>query len=276
MLISFTATLLHLMIGILQGSGAETPRFRYVLPADFSGWACVDFGVAGAPPLKRDGAAYVLEPSRGAIQRTSSLPHLADPPVPFEVIRIVNGSSRRVESDASLSRSEYDSKSPVSRHCQFFGPSASVTAVPRPPTLAESRLGTDPVLQHFDFLTGDLCEFRDSSRLCLAASDFAGSDVRTHILRALGPQSAPIANRCDGFAGIIVRYHADRALQTHSSAAGPRSAFAEVRRERAAKGTTALATWSSMQGGSAAEMAEQFGRHLADLFRHATSDRCAK
>ncbi len=80
--IIIAATLLHLAGGWLQGGGASTPGFRYVLPEGFSGWACVDVGVDGAPPLRRDRVAleglYVIEPTNGTILRTSSLPNLRD------------------------------------------------------------------------------------------------------------------------------------------------------------------------------------------------------
>ena len=41
-------------VGSGPGQAVDSARFRYILPAGLDGWVCVDFGVAGAPPLKQD------------------------------------------------------------------------------------------------------------------------------------------------------------------------------------------------------------------------------
>ena len=79
--IIIAATLLHLAGGWLQG-GADVPGFRYVLPEKFSGWACVDFGVEGAPPLRREQGLYVIEPTNGAD------PANLEPPQPARLRRL--------------------------------------------------------------------------------------------------------------------------------------------------------------------------------------------
>src|SRR5687767_11078714 len=108
-------------IAVAQTGVADVPRFKYVLPEGFRGWACVDFGVEGA----------------------------ATRHFPSELIQIVNGNPRRVESNETQHRGEYDSNNPIARYCVFFGSAAAAAAFQRPPTLTESRLGTDPVLRHF-------------------------------------------------------------------------------------------------------------------------------
>ena len=258
-----------------QGGASNTPRFRYVLPEGFRGWACTDFGVEGAPPLKRDGDMYVIEPRNESIVPTSSLPGLFRPPFPAELIRMVNGEARTLAVDEIQQRGEHDTNSPVARYCLFFGSTNAAARFPRPPTLSESRLRTDPVLPLFEFSRGDLCDFHDVSRVCLAAKDVTRRRVDQTIILALRALAKPVTGTCDDFEGIVVRYEADWAELTHSSSRGPRFAFAEVRREDA-KGTKALVTWSSTQGGSAAEVAERFGRELAGFLRQAASRTCTK
>ena len=269
------ATLFHPAITASQ-SGAEVPRFKYVLAEGFRGWACVDFGVEGAPSLSRDQEMYLIEPQNDVIIRTSSFPSLATPPLPSELIQVVNGKPLRVEFNEIQQRGEYDTKNPIARYCLFFGSAAAAAAFQRPPTLTESRLGTNPVLQHFEFSKGELCDFRATSRLCLAAKDVTGRRVGDSIRRTLGDRIAVVAGPCNAFDGIVVRYDADWAVQTHSSSRGPRFAFAEVRREIGGKGTQALATWSNTEGGSADAVAERFGRELAALLRQAASSTCGR
>src|SRR5688500_10432886 len=132
-----------------QTAVTEPPRFRYVLPEDFRGWACVDFGVADAPPLRRDEDLYVIEATPDAILRTSSFPALARPPFASELLRMVDGKPQRTEVTTTLSRGQSDTKDPVARYCLFFGSAADAARFPRPPTLTESRLGTNPVLREF-------------------------------------------------------------------------------------------------------------------------------
>jgi hypothetical protein len=263
-------------IALAQTGVADVPRFKYVLPEGFRGWACVDFGVEGAPPLRRDQDMYVIEPKNNSILRTSHFPSLATPPFPSELIQIVNGNPRRLEFNETQQRGESDSNNPIARYCLFFGSAAAAAAFQRPPTLSESRLGTDPVLQHFEFSKGDLCDFRDVSRFCLLAKDVSGRRIGNNIVRALGGGITAVTDKCDAFDGIVVRYDADWAVQTHSSSRGPRFAFAELRREDPGKGTKALATWSNTQGGSADAVAERFGRDLAAFRRQAASTNCPK
>ena len=276
LLVIVIAALFHATTVLAQTDAADLPRFKFVLPEDFQGWACVDFGVEGAPPLRREQDMYVIEPSTNTILRTSSLPGLANLSLPAEVIQVVNGAPRRREVDEIQQRGEYDTKNPIARYCLFFGSAAAAAGFQRPPTLAESRLGTKPVLQHFEFSLGELCDFRDVSRLCLVARDVSGRRIATSILRAIGDQVTAVTDKCDTFDGIVVRYEADWAAYTHSSSRGPRSAFAELRRDDPGKGTRALVTWFGGQGGSADAVAELFGRELAAFLRQAASTACTK
>ena len=273
--IIIAATLLHLAGGWLQGGGASTPGFRYVLPEGFSGWACVDFGVDGAPPLTREEGLYVIEPTKGTILRTSSLPNLATPPLVSELVQVSSGSARRLEIRETQRRSAYDTKDPVSRHCVFFGTEAAAALVPRPPTLTESRLGTDPLLEHFEFELGNLCEFRDTSRLCLAVSN-TSRRLRDTIVRSLGARVTAGSGQCDGFDGIVVQYTAERAIQTHSSSPGRPFAFAEVRRSDKVRGTSGLVTWTNGHEGSAEAIAERFGRDLSAFLKQVDAASCKK
>src|SRR5215208_1560729 len=115
------AALTSVSLASTQMNNAETPKFKYVLPEGFLGWACVDFGIEGAPALKRDAAGvYLIEPVNGVIVSTSSLPHLTHGAFPDEVIQLEHGRTRAVEIGTIQNRNEYDSNSPVSRHCVLF------------------------------------------------------------------------------------------------------------------------------------------------------------
>ena len=174
-----------------------------ILPEKFSGWACVDFGVEGAPPLRREQGLYVIEPTNGGILRTSSLPNLATPPFVSELIQVSSQGARNLEIGETQRRSAYDTQDPVSRHCIFFGTDAAAASVPRPPTLTESRLGIDILLQHFEFEVGNLCEFPGTSRLCLVVSN-NNRRLRDTIVRSLGAEITVGPGECADNDGIVV------------------------------------------------------------------------
>jgi hypothetical protein len=53
-------------------SPPNSPRkYIFLLPDGFKGWVCVDFAVAGAPPLPREGDALVIRPRAGEVLETS-------------------------------------------------------------------------------------------------------------------------------------------------------------------------------------------------------------
>ena len=265
------------IVPAIQTNDSETPRLKYILPEGFAGWACFDFGVDGAPPLKRDGnGIYLLEPINDAIVPTSSLPNLKHSPFATEVVGIVQGQEKPVAVDEIQQRDEYDSGRAVSRHCSFFGSAAAARTSRRPPTLAESRIGAAPLLQKFEFSKGSVCDFREILRVCLDAKDAAKRRIDKTIVESLRGYSITAGAKCDAFDGIVIRYRADWALQTHGNSRGPRYGFAEVRREQRGKGTLALATWSDTDGGEADAVATRFDRDLAEFFHQATAATCTK
>ena len=259
-----------------QTSATEMPRFRYVLPEGFRGWACVDFGVADAPPLRRDAGLFVVEPQNDVIVRTSSLPALSMPPFPAELIRMVDGKGHRTDVTTTLSRGHSDSKDPVARHCLFFGSAEAAARFPRPPTLTESRLGTDPVLQDFEFVRGDLCEFHGVPRVCLATSGEGSRPAVRSVRQTLGDSVTVTTGDCDAFDGIAIEYRTDRSEQTHSSARGALFAHAEVRREIPGRGTTALVIWANTETRSADRLAAEFARELAFFLGQAAAKTCTR
>lgn len=265
------------IVPAIQTSESETPRLKYILPEGFAGWACFDFGVGGAPPLKRDGnGVYLLEPIHDAIVPTSSLPNLKHLTFASEVIRIVQGQEKPIIVDEIQQRDEYDSQRAVSRHCSFFGSAAAARTSRRPPTLAESRIGAALLLQRFEFSKGSVCDFRQIPRVCLDAKDVAKRRIDKAIVESLRGYSITTGTKCDAFDGIVVRYRTDWALQTHGNSRGPRYGFAEVRREQRGKSTIALATWSDTDGGEADAVARRFDRDLAKFFHQATAAICTK
>jgi len=51
---------------LVAAQSKESPtytKFVFLLPDGFSGWVCVDFGIAGAAPLQREGDALVDQAS---------------------------------------------------------------------------------------------------------------------------------------------------------------------------------------------------------------------
>jgi hypothetical protein len=273
----FGAAIQVAIVPAIQTGDLETPRLKYILPEGFAGWACFDFGVNGAPPLKRDGkGVYLLEPIRDAIVPTSSLPSLKHLTFASEVIGIVEGQEKPVTVDEIRQRDEYDSERAVSRHCSFFGSASAARTSRRPPTLTESRIGTAPLLQKFEFSKGSVCDFRQIPRVCLDAKDVAKRRIHKAIVESLRGYSITAGAKCDAFDGIVVRYRTDWALQTHGNSRGSRYGFAEVRREQRGKSTIALATWSDTDGGEADAVARRFDRDLAEFFRQATTATCTK
>jgi hypothetical protein len=272
-----------LLVAVLAQAGADTgrgngefPRFRYMLPQGFRGWACIDFGVQDAPPLKEDAQGiYQIEPISDAIVTTSSLPNLKHGPFPSELMERVDGQPRRIEFREIQDRFEYSTTSTVSRSCLLFGSAAEAGAFPRPPTLRESQLGTSPVLREFEFQDGSLCDFRHVSRVCVDARDVRRRNIGRTIVSAVGlPGSS--TSQCDRFDGVTVRYRAEWSVNTHSSARGAPTATAEVRREQRGKGTVAAAIWIDNTGASADASGKRFGHDLAELLRQASTTTCVK
>jgi hypothetical protein len=266
-----------LIVGALQAGAAPTrdvdsARFRYLLPEGPNTWVCVDFGVAGAPPLKQDDHGTVeIIGRRNEIVATSSLSGLTRSPFASEVLRFVDGQLRRVEVSQIQQRFTYDTKSPVSRACLFFGSAEDARKVNRPPTLTETKNAVSPLSELFEFKEGSVCNLKEESRFCVDARDAGKSDVASILAGML--RKAPgrtVSTKCSGtFEGITVRYNTDFGEQTHSSARGPRFGVAEVQRRKSAGGTTALGVWVDADGGSAAEMASRFGRDLEGLLAQA-------
>jgi hypothetical protein len=64
--------------GYVLGTQVESPSERtsivFLLPEGFSGWACVDFGAAGAPPLPREGDALIVRLREGETAKTADKP----------------------------------------------------------------------------------------------------------------------------------------------------------------------------------------------------------
>ncbi len=272
-----------LLVAVLVQAGGQKgpdnggfPEFRYMLPEGFRGWACIDFGVHDAPPLKQDAqGVYQIEPINDAIVTTSSLPNLKYDPFPSELMEVVDGQLRRIEFREIQNRFEYSTTSMVSRSCLLFGSAAKARAFPRPPTLRESQLGTSPVLREFEFNEGSLCDFQHVSRLCVDAKDVRRRNISRTIISAVGlPESS--TGTCGRFDGVIVRYRAEWSAYTHSSARGAPTPIAEVRREQSGKGTVAAVIWVDNTGDSAEASAKRFGQDLAELFRQASTTTCVK
>lgn len=104
-----------------QTQGQSTPKLIVLLPPSFKGWACVKFGVGGAPRLAREGDAPVVRFRPGEITQTSD-----EPPKMF-----VGYSESYLEVDGkrqSLPHNEFDQRRSLFRdengtqsYCAFYG-----------------------------------------------------------------------------------------------------------------------------------------------------------
>jgi len=102
---------------------AGTPqKYIFLLPDGFKGWICVDFSIAGAAPLPREGDALVVRPRQGEVLSTSDKPAalpVLDGAVWFEV----NGERKPLPKDVSLQPglSRSGPNEPTERECAFVG-----------------------------------------------------------------------------------------------------------------------------------------------------------
>src|SRR2546425_10844706 len=114
-----------LLILLLAGSNGiaadDAQRFIYLLPEGFSGWVCVDFGVAGAPPLPREGNALLIRPRPGETLKTSD--EAGDIPPIGDAWIESRGKRQHLPTDVYERRmsSLTDTKNPVEHYCVFFG-----------------------------------------------------------------------------------------------------------------------------------------------------------
>jgi hypothetical protein len=101
---------------------AGTPRkYIFLLPDGFRGWICVDFGIAGAAPLPREGDALVVRPRPGEVLSTSD--KAAIPLLAGDAWLDVNGERKPLPKDVDLQSglSRGGPSDPTERGCAFVG-----------------------------------------------------------------------------------------------------------------------------------------------------------
>ncbi|HET7840108.1 MAG TPA: hypothetical protein VFM21_00810 [Terriglobia bacterium] len=123
----------------------ENPKILALLPADFKGWVCVDFGVAGAPPLPRDGDVLIVRPRPDEILKTSD--KAGQFPRFYEAWFEVNGQRHALPDEIQQQREiqQSDANNPVQRYCAFFGTVDDADAAPDPPGF-ESQARTEQAI----------------------------------------------------------------------------------------------------------------------------------
>lgn len=114
-----------------QASEPGPAKMIYLLPENFHGWVCVDFGIAGAPPLPREGKVLVIQPRPGEVLKTSDKP--GEPPYFPEAFFKKNGRRRPLPQEERKVASHSDSNNPVARNCNFFGTEDEADAAGEPP-----------------------------------------------------------------------------------------------------------------------------------------------
>ncbi len=115
----------------VRSSSSQSTKLIFLLPDGFAGWVCIDFGIAGAPPLPRDGDARIIRPRPGAVLKTSDFEWALFGDVWYEV----NGRRKPLPDDVTLqgTRSLSNSASSARRECAFVGTIDQRDASPQPP-----------------------------------------------------------------------------------------------------------------------------------------------
>lgn len=124
-------TVTHASLLRAQTQGTTPTKFIVLLPERFTGWGCVDFGVASAPPLVREGDTLVVRPRPGQVVQTSDKPTILF----FHVQAWVEAGGTRQALPYDLVHREVfggNSGSSVERYCAFYG------------TVDEAELAGDP------------------------------------------------------------------------------------------------------------------------------------
>jgi hypothetical protein len=98
-------------------------KYIFLLPDGFKGWICVDFSIAGAAPLPREGDVLVVRPRQGEVLSTSDSGNAAVPILYGEAWLEVNGERRPLPKDLTLQSgpSRIGPNEPTQRECAFFG-----------------------------------------------------------------------------------------------------------------------------------------------------------
>ena len=109
---------------LVAAQSKESPtytKFVFLLPDGFSGWVCVDFGIAGAAPLQREGDALVIRPRPGEVLQTFDKvePWTLYGEAWFEV----SGKRKPLPKDVTLQPgvSRSGPREPTERGCAFVG-----------------------------------------------------------------------------------------------------------------------------------------------------------
>jgi hypothetical protein len=123
------------------------PDFVLLLPDPAEGWTCVDFGVAGEPELTREGEAWLVDASASHLVRTSSNPEGLLTLFPRDAFGVVSGRRTPLPAGVDMRRStsSTDTKSPITRHCVFYGTEAQSESAPDAPELVRPVDTTCPV-----------------------------------------------------------------------------------------------------------------------------------
>jgi hypothetical protein len=108
-----------------------------LLPENFSGWVCVDFGVAGARPLPREKGAAVIKPLAGEALKTSDKAAGMEPWGWKAWLQIKR--ERRPLPEDLYARRVRSLTGPVERHCAFYGNEDQADAAAEPPGFGPSR-----------------------------------------------------------------------------------------------------------------------------------------
>jgi len=118
----------------------------------------------------------------------------------------------------------------------------------------------------FSLEKGAWADFRDTTRVCISATDTdLGLDLVPTVSAAIQTRVPGVRSNCGSpFDGIRVEYHSSYSACTHCPAPyrGPRFGFGFLWRDQQGH-RIALALWVDTHGGTPAQVAEAFAEDLA-------------
>jgi hypothetical protein len=109
------------LVGAQSSESRTYQNFIFLLPDGFRGWVCVDFGIAGAAPLPREGNTLVVRPRPGEVLQT--LDSIAPSTLRGEAWFEVDGKRKPLPKGVTLQSTVGRSgpSEPTERGCAFVG-----------------------------------------------------------------------------------------------------------------------------------------------------------
>jgi len=175
-----TALIISFGVGPAMYSADPAPRGQrsswiILVPKDFKGWTCVDFGITGAAPLPREGSTFIVRAKIGEIQRTSTKrDNISSLP---EVFIEIKGKRQRLPQEIEARKFTFgtNTNQKGERDCAFIGTEDESDASGEAPGTGNCPQEPKPISQ-------------DERRALLALYMATDGDHWKHRVGWLGPQ----------------------------------------------------------------------------------------